>query len=378
MTTIMLPDEAIDSDQNETYETESEHLDSPSSRDMGGNPQRTKRFGAKNAALLLLFIVLLIGAYFRFTGLNWDDTYHLHPDERFLTDTSSLLRLTDPITYLKTSDSPLNPYNVGKSFYVYGNFPMSVTRLAAEWSDEVCQLLGERCQYRFVFYDGIQYVGRFLSALVDLISIVFTFLIGRRLYDWRTGILAALLMSLAVLPIQQSHFYTMDNWAAAATVIAMYAAVLASENGKKIRWWVLFGIMLGLALASRINLAPLALMAVVAAFIWLARRSSESNPELGWRYALTPNGKRDILNIVVGVSIAALLSVITFRLAQPYAFSDTQIVRETSLAETGEIPNPLILAAKSIVGLNPQWLANMEEIQTLQSPDATFPPALQW
>ncbi|MEM7039293.1 MAG: glycosyltransferase family 39 protein, partial [Bacteroidota bacterium] len=65
------------------------------------------------------------------------------------------------------------------------------------------------------------------------------------------------------MPIQQSHFYTMDNWAAALTTITMYFAVRASEDARKLRWWVLFGLMLGLTIASRINVAPLALMAGV-------------------------------------------------------------------------------------------------------------------
>lgn len=34
---------------------------------------------------VLLIGVLVLGAYFRFIGVNWDDNYHLHPDERFLT-----------------------------------------------------------------------------------------------------------------------------------------------------------------------------------------------------------------------------------------------------------------------------------------------------
>jgi YYY domain-containing protein len=374
----MQPDDVKENALDGVSDTERDSTAGLTPSESGGTPHSTRWFSARTAAPLALLVILVIAAYFRFTGLNWDDAYHLHPDERFLTDTASLLRSTDPITYLKTSESPLNPYNVGKTFYVYGNFPMSVTRVAAEWADKACQILGDRCSFGFIYYDGIQFVGRFLSAVVDLLSIVFTFLIGRRLYDWRTGILAALLLALAVLPIQQSHFFTMDNWAAAATVAAMYAAVRASENSKSIRWWVLFGIMLGLSAASRINLAPLALMAVVAAFIWLARRSSELIPDDGWRYVLTPRGKSDLITAVIGIVIAALISVVTFRLAQPYAFSDPQIVRETALNETGELPGPLTVAIKSIVGLNPQWLANMEEIQILQSPDATFPPALQW
>ena len=35
---------------------------------------------------VLLVLVMLVGGYFRYVGINWDDFTHLHPDERFLTD----------------------------------------------------------------------------------------------------------------------------------------------------------------------------------------------------------------------------------------------------------------------------------------------------
>src|SRR5512142_2348926 len=40
---------------------------------------------------LLLVAVLLVAAYFRTVGLNWDAGQHLHPDERFLTMVESAL-----------------------------------------------------------------------------------------------------------------------------------------------------------------------------------------------------------------------------------------------------------------------------------------------
>ena len=63
-------------------------------------------------------------------------------------------------------------------------------------------------------------------------------------------------MATAVMAIQQSHFYTMDNWAAALTTITFYAAVRASQDGEKYQWWSIFGIFLGLTVASRINMSP--------------------------------------------------------------------------------------------------------------------------
>jgi YYY domain-containing protein len=238
----------------------------------------------------------------------------------------------------------------------------------------------------------VQLVGRFLSALVDLVAVFFTFLLARRLYDWRAGLFAALLLALAVMPIQQSHFFTMDNWATAFVTAGIYAAVRAATLGDaeprwRLRWWALFGLALGLAAASRVNVAPLAVIIVVSAVIWLARRSKEAAGEQGsggagetvssQQYSVFSNQNRDLERAVVGIALAAAVSILTFRLAQPYAFTDAQMVRDAAAA-AGETPNAFIVALKSIIGLNPNFLANMAEIQRLQAPEASFPPAIQW
>jgi hypothetical protein len=94
--------------------------------------------------VILLLLILILGAYFRFTGLNWDNETHLHPDERFLTSTTSRLQPVESLRqYFSPSESTLSPYVVGEHFYVYGNFPMTVTRTVAEWVDGYCQTRAE-------------------------------------------------------------------------------------------------------------------------------------------------------------------------------------------------------------------------------------------
>lgn len=325
--------------------------------------------------IIPILLVLLVGGYFRFTGLDWDANHHLHPDERFLTSVATALQpVYDPISYLKTSESTLNPYNANYGFFVYGNFPMTFVRMSAQALTDFCSGFDELCAYTYTAYDGVHLVGRFFSGFVDLVSVLFIFLIGRRLYDWRVGFLGALLLAMAVMPIQQSHFFTMDNWAAALTTVTMYMAVRASEAGHKKRWWVLFGLFLGLAVASRINMAPLALMAGVAGLVWLARRSGGGNL---WAYVQTVAGSADLQRIVLGGLLAAFVSIVAVRLAQPYAFADSAIAAEEAIV-LGEEPSPIVVALKGIVGFNPQFVSNMEEIQGQQSPEASFPPALQW
>ncbi|MBP6472143.1 MAG: glycosyltransferase family 39 protein, partial [Chloroflexi bacterium] len=355
-------------------------------------PSARKPWDWELISFILLLLILLIGAYFRFTGLNWDQGTHLHPDERFLTTvTTQLQTVSNPLDYLRTSTSTLNPYNTGNGFYVYGNFPMTVTRYAAEWATDLCAAFTSPgspppalCAFTYTAYDGVHLLGRFLSGLMDLLSIFFLFLIGRRLYDWRVGLLAALLLALAVLPIQSAHFYTMDSWAAALTTLTIYTAVRAAGLGDKkarwqLRWWVFFGLALGLTVASRINIAPLAGLAPLAAIIWLNRRGHNWSEWLNLNIIIrvTP-AATDAQRMILGLALAAFLSLITFRVAQPYAFTDTALARQEAIAATGQEPGALELALRSIIGFNPQWRSNMEEIQRLQAPEASFPPALQW
>ena len=345
-----------------------------------------RKFNWESLAVILLLVILAIGAYFRFTGLNWDENFHLHPDERFLTIVASGISAeSNPIQYLKTSESTLNPYNIGQGFYVYGNFPMTVTRYVAEWAQGACEAFtnddgtGPRiCQWNYTAYDGVHILGRFLSGLLDLVSILFTFLIARRLYDYRVGLLASLLLALAVMPIQQSHFFTMDNWAAGLTTLTLYTAVRAAGLGDnkpkwQLRWYVLFGISLGLVVASRINVALLAPVIALSALIWLVQRGHK-------RQSLRKDSPAilDVERVILGVIVAAILSIVVFRLAQPYAFADTEIARQEVMAQTGQEPGPIELAIRSVVSFNPTWRGNMEEIQRLQAPEASFPPATQW
>ncbi|PIE79914.1 MAG: hypothetical protein CSA11_10205 [Chloroflexi bacterium] len=370
-------------------------------------PPTSRKFTWESLTVILLILILACGAYFRFTGLDWDENFHLHPDERFLTMVASSLKTEynrhktmtalgeesryTPFVYFKTSESTMNPYNMGYEFYVYGNFPITVTRIAAEGIAQLCQLSlgdsasnGARCPYHLIDYYGIYLVGRALSGLVDLVSILFLFLIGRRLYDWRVGLLGAGLLALAVMPIQQSHFFTTDNWAAALTTFTIYTAVRAAslgdkEAGWKLRWWAFFGLGLGLTVASRINVAPLAGMSVLAAILWLHQRGHQWRDWLAFKVwvQLTPTAV-DMQRVVLGLMLAATVSMITFRVAQPYAFADAKIAREKVWAATGSEAGVLQTAVHSIIGLNPQFRSNMEEIQRMQQPDANFPPATQW
>jgi hypothetical protein len=162
------------------------------------------------------------------------------------------------------------------------------------------------------------------------------------------------------------------------TTLAVYTAVRAAGFGEKpgawqLHWWAFFGLALGLAVSSRINIAPLAAIINLSGLIWLVRRGYTLRSLL-----TTSLGRIDLQRIILGITLAAVVSLLTFRLAQPYAFADANIARDQEILLTGTEPGTLSTLVRAVVGFNPQWQANMEEIQRLQQPNASFPPANQW
>ena len=294
---------------------------------------------------LLLVVILLAGLVLRFTGVNWDAFTHLHPDERFLTMVEAALTPAHNVAeYFNTTVSPLNPANRGYTFFVYGTLPIFIVRYVGEW-------LGQ------TGYDQIHLVGRQLSAIFDLLTVFLIYLIGSRVYRKPVGLLAAAFTAFSVLPIQLAHYLTVDTFTNFFGYLAVYFAVLIFPSGravqKPIRAWdylreslpyVLFGIALGMATASKINAAVLAVLLPLAA---------------GLRYVQMPQKERlaGVTRLGVYLVIAGLASLLVFRICQPYAFNGPSFWN---------------------VSLNKAWLDNMKSLSSQSSGSIDFPPALQW
>jgi hypothetical protein len=77
----------------------------------GKSPQALDRYSREQwLTLVLLLAIIALGAWLRFTGLDWDNNTHLHPDERFLTLVETAIQLPDSIgNYFDTENSQLNP-----------------------------------------------------------------------------------------------------------------------------------------------------------------------------------------------------------------------------------------------------------------------------
>ncbi len=228
-------------------------------------------------------------------------------------------------------------------------------------------------------FNEMTQVGRVLSSLADLVTVLLVYLVAKRLYDQRVAVLAAAFSAAAVLQIQQSHFFTMDTFITMFSFLAFYFAVLVVTSGTKeassqeeqiepdldeenayeirSRSWVKdfffdplflpslgFGIALGMAVASKLNAAPMALVLPAAMLIHVFAQPPEKR-------------ERRALQVIVYLMIAAFVSLLVFRIFQPYAFS-----------------GPGFFGVKP----NPQWVQNITEQRAQSSRNVDFPPAMQW
>lgn len=326
----------------------------------------------KTLLIIFLIITVLAGAYLRLVGVNWDDNHHMHPDERFLSMVQASISPVENVSdYFDTATSSLNPANRGHTFFVYGTLPIFIVRYLGE-------ALGQ------TDYDSITILGRQVSALFDLLTIVLVFAIGKRLYNRWAGLLGAVFYALAVLPIQLSHYMTVDVPTNTFAYLAVFGAVwaLTRPDGKVVKKmddteepaadqdsvdenqpsqssfnliklgqllrelapYILFGVALGAATASKINAVVLAMVLPLVE----GMRILDIEPDE--RQAAFPRVLRNLL-------VAGILSFLVFRIGQPYAFDGPGFLN---------------------MRINENWWSGLQSLRSQTSGAVDFPPALQW
>jgi len=273
---------------------------------------------------LVLALILVIAAALRFSWPAWDGGLWLQPDERQIYFVANGLGLPESLTQAFRIESPLNP-----RFFAYGSVPIYLVRLVALLVAPLWPALRDP--------GNLHLAGRPLAALLDVGSVFLTYRlamsleaghtvprahgeVARRLRaKTSTGLLAAALVSLAVLPIQSSHFYTADVPLTFLVLLSLsVASDLVRQGGRGRR--AALGVAVGLALATKLSAAPL--LFTIPAACWLSCPLTSADSRRGWLRASA---------LVLGIAAAAFL------LAEPYAVVDlrtflTQTLRESQIA----------------------------------------------
>lgn len=277
-----------------------------------------------------LLIIIVLGFALRLIGLNWDQSFHLHPDERFLSMVAADLSLPKSLNiYFDSALSPLNPQNTHYPFFVYGTFPLIFTKLIG-------------LSLKLDSYDQLFLVGRFLSSLLDTSVILAIYLIAKLLAErikiqstvkanW--PIYSALFYAVFVFPIQQAHFWTTDSFLNTFFIWSFYFALqyYLSQNKTRFIYFFLSALLLNFALASKISILYIIPLVLLPIF-----------------------GKKFSFLVLAGYLLAIYFLL---RLFYPYLF---------------QYPNFFNIT------LNLQFINSIKQLVAYSGKSIPYPPAYQW
>ncbi len=223
-------------------------------------------------------LVVLLGLLVRIWHLDYDQGMNSHPDERSNGFYAVDIAWPSPITEtLISAESPLNPFwndrDHTKKRFTYGHFPLYAGVVLASWGSKVGPVLealglpdtwvAHLAQSRTDPGRGLL-MARLAIALLDTATGALVYAIASKIYGWRTGLLAAFLYAVAMLPVKDSHFFAFDPAAATFVTLTVLGSLLLLQAEP--RWYapVLAGVGMGLAVASKFSALPVTIVPVLA------------------------------------------------------------------------------------------------------------------
>lgn len=166
-----------------------------------------RRAGWLAGAIALLALVL------RLVGLQYGLPAVYNPDEVAI--------MARALTFAKGT---LNPGNfLYPTFYFYVLFGWVGAYLAGVWLTGGVSSVAALQELYFTNPTGIYTAGRLLGALAGAASVLALFKLGRRLFDVRTGLAAALFLAVAPLAVRDAHYVKHDVPTTLAIVLAYLA-----------------------------------------------------------------------------------------------------------------------------------------------------------
>ena len=289
--------------------------------------------GRRFALPPLLLLIVAVALALRLYGIGWDQGHFFHPDERsifmrvdcmyrVLTNAPFILQdcirefpqtvpgVPTPSIFLDAARSPLNPH-----WFPLGSiiiYLLLIVRVAL--SPLVHMDLGD-----------LAMAGRTLSALADVGSVILVYVLGRRIFSQNVGLLAAGMVSLAVIHIQNSHYYRPETFTA-LFVLAAFWFMLQVMDRRRLRDSAFLGLFVGLAFATKISVLPLLFpLALTYGFLLYkaGHRGEGASPA------------DTVQKVMKGAMIGGAVAVVTFLFWVPYSVLALPEFLEWTFREAG-------------------------------------------
>jgi hypothetical protein len=297
---------------------------------------------------IFLFLILVMAIFFRFNHLNWDQNFHLHPDERFLTMVVQAMKLPQSFEeYFNQKKSLLNPPNIGFNFYVYGIFPLVLTKYLA-------------VNFGMDNYNETTTLGRFLSTFFDFLTVILVYKTAKILLKEilkpayrqvrqvqddmieRVSLFSAFFYAISVYPIQAAHFFTTDPFLNFFMFGSFYF-ILKNLDVDRFLNLVFSSLFFSLALSSKISALYILPLNLVVLFLIVILKKGNFIKKVS-RYLL----------LVVSY---LLFSYLFLRIFNPYYFENLSFFD---------------------FQLSKVFLESINLLKLFTTKDAWYPPSVQW
>lgn len=255
---------------------------------------------------MIVIILTIIGTFLHFYNLNWGAPFYFHPDER---------NIASAVTQIQF------PHQMDPNFFAYGSLPIYTIYFTGLLINALYKFPPQTDQFSI----AIQ-ISRFYSALFATLLIPIIFLIGKKLRNETTGLIAAFLATTSVGFIQFAHFGTFEMWLTFFSVLLFWVCLQTLSKKTILLIGILFGILVAIKISS-LSLLPILLFIIPA--------------KIGIKKLKTKFIKTTLKFLLTALFIF-VTAFLLYYLSNPFVFLDTQSFSnsmhyETSLA-LGTLP----------------------------------------
>jgi hypothetical protein len=299
----------------------------------------------------ILLVIIFVAAILRFTGIDWDEYSHYHPDERYIAWVATSIEWpTDWGTAFEPHQSTINPYYWPSEAetdgivldqdeprrFAYGHVPLylgvAATRILERAGPSLARLFPDSWlltsdvlnPVELTEFDHIAATGRTLAALFDVGTVVMIYFLGRWLYGFAAGLLSAAFLTLNVMHIQLSHFFAADPFLTFFVVAAVAFMVISLKRSQSKRRRLVFlliaSILVGMAVGSKFS-AVLLLLPLSFSVLFKDDRS-----------------RKERLFLLLAVFVIAFIS---FSVTNPFAMLDWTCDVDSPSIDLGPLEIPL-------------------------------------
>ncbi|MFQ6119210.1 MAG: ArnT family glycosyltransferase [Methanosarcinales archaeon] len=211
--------------------------------------------------IILLSIITIGGLFVRLYGIDFGKPYLYHIDEWKLVNQAGHfldIKNIDQSTFFNIGTyPPFFIYMLAISFGIY-----SAIGLLLGIFPSISSIIDMYKSNPFTFH----LIGRYISAILGSATIVFTYLIGSKIFNKKVGLMGALFLAFTFVHVRNSHYCTVDI-SATFFVVVTFWFITSIYNKGDLKYYIGAGIFSAISVATKYTVGLILIPFFVAHFL---------------------------------------------------------------------------------------------------------------